>query len=714
MLKKDKIAKCLAQINIIDDYKLELIYNIFGEAQYLLIESTNEAKKAYIIYDFMLEEAIEYNENKISDWSLNENAVNSIKIYLNLTEKLYIFNDGLYNVFTDELISEIYGLEDMINFTDCALNPSVEMSEIDIERYNNRLVKDEYNIKNSFFFENFFIDEELDFNSQGSCVIVATSLLLSYYDVFYNDNIIDDEVYYNGTTYLTSNNIAHDIFANDDTSDSTNYNIKYTDRFYIDTWGNTKYKKTGACEFDDLEGVQWYNFAGPTKEFHDYLVEIAEDNGYFAPWDGMFVFNAKYLLDDYFEMKNFEGVSTYTNFDDSNIINCLNNDIPVIIGATGYDYYNKCYLKYDNESIIKGVNNSLQCSHSVIAYGYQKTSIGTFYHVNMGWANYFLEIDGVDYYNNYSDAYISPYLMGFHTYIDASNLNHVCSNQYQLYDKNIDLVIPVCPCQTLNNNMNFVQYDDYFDYVDINNDNLYDIQFSHKFDDYNLYNDEFHLIKCRLYDECGQYKIEEHDFSLIGKYNEERHYIKCRDCGYIKYESHLYKDEEPNGIATHSQYCSICYDYYGTENHTFIYRGDDSSHIGICADCQYEQNIDNHEIQLTQHSERNHKFYCSCGYERYEEHFYNEELICTICSYAHNLHSYNYSQYTNKKHLKTCACGVEEYETHSYVSDGIITRCRYCGYRTNGNVAINGNLVNDEILFVNNLYYYEEGNRDEE
>ena len=718
MIKEEKIEECLSQINVNSDYYLEFVYNIFGEAQYLLIESTNDLCSAYIIYDFMLEEAIEYNENIASDWTNAEVPKQALKIYLNLNEKFYIMNKELYSVYTNELITEIDNIDNLINFPTYSLNSATLMSEIDVAKFKNKLIREEYDIKNSFFFENFYIDERYELNDGDSCAIVATSLLLSYYDVFYNDNIIDDYVNYENTPTVTSNNVAQNIFIDCEPNLNSQDISKYTDRFYIDTWNQHKYIKTGQCEFDGcLPPFAGVNFAGPTIKFHDYLLEIARNFNYVTSKndDSMTILNVRNLINKYLETEGINGLNTHVNFDDSNIIECLKNDIPVIIGMSGCDYF--CEAEHHNNSSnleLIGKKYLLGFNHAVVVYGYQKTSIGTFYHVNMGWGRKFESFNNFQGYARYNDVYLNANLMGFHTYIDASNLEHVCSNQYQLYDKNLDLVVSICPCQTLGDNINFIQYDDYFDYVDINNDETYDIQFSHMYDNYELCNEQYHIAKCRLYDECGKSVLIEHDFSLIGKSNDHSHYIKCSECGYTKYESHLYSDEEPDDSETHSQYCSFCLDYYYTEEHGFIYSGDDSSHIGICADCQYEQNIDTHEIQLSDHSESYHRFNCSCGYERYEEHIYNEELVCTICNHEHSSHAYNYSQYSSTKHLKSCPCGEEVYEVHSYVSDGIITRCRHCGYRTNGNVAINKSPVNNELLFINNSNYYMEVNRDEE
>ena len=90
MLTIDQIFDCFAQINLSENYRLELIYNIFGESQYLLIESTSNDYQAYIIYDFLLEEALEYSCSRLSDWSMNSKARESVKFYLNLTSKFYL------------------------------------------------------------------------------------------------------------------------------------------------------------------------------------------------------------------------------------------------------------------------------------------------------------------------------------------------------------------------------------------------------------------------------------------------------------------------------------------------------------------------------------------------------------------------------------------------------------------------------------------------
>lgn len=709
MLNSCGISECFTQINATTNCELELVYNIFGESQYLLIEENSDFKKAYIIYDFMLEEAIEYNDKCLSIWSLNQNAIGSVKLYLNFNLKYYINDNVLYDVFGDSLIAEINDLSSIINFQEFKLTDEVYLNSIQIEEYESKIIREEYDITNSFFFENFYIDDDHEFNYTESCAIVATSLLLSYYDVFFNDNIVPDIIEYEGCEYLTRNYIAQDVVHNSIDSSLS----KDTDGFYIDTWNQRNFHKTGEWEFTgNMSNIEFISPAGPTRRFHNYLVEMAKDNDYFVPYEGMTILNVYNLINKHLDYVNFTSIDAVTNFNDLHIIDCLNNDIPVILGMCGYEYFYE-FGSMNSLPRTIGIASGAMACHSVVAYGYQNTSIGTFYHVNMGWGIDYTDIDDVYGYKYYNDTYLNANLMGLHAYIDASNVVHVCSNQYQLYDANSGIVKEICPCESFEENFDFITYDNEYDFVDINNDNIFDIQFLHKCDDIEQYNELYHIGKCRLYDYCGQVMYLQHDFSIIGSANDSSHYIKCRDCGYTKYGSHLSSDIETYNSDFHTRYCSYCLEYYDINEHIFLYSGNDESHEGVCRDCDYIQEYDTHNVSISYYYEQKHLYLCECGYERSEIHTFDEDLICTLCGYEHLNHTYSYSKYSGSQHIKYCLCGEEIYESHSFNIGLLGNTCKHCGYFTTGFVTIDST-IGDVEYDSNSVLYCESINQKEE
>lgn len=685
MLENDKIIACFNQISLFDNYILELVYNIYGETQYLLIESTGHDYQAYIIYDFMIEEAIEYSCTRISDWSSNSECGESLKVYFNLNSKFYVKNDALFdlnNIYICDIDVENYFVE-RLNFSD----KMVALSEWAMNRYNNKLISSEYDIENAFFFKNFQIDDENNFNNYGSCAVVAAALLLSYYDVFYDDSIIATYESYDGITYLTQNRVAKKLvdYAND--ADD------FIDNFYIDLWDSTDYQLYYPNEITNPTKTNYVAPAGPSKGFHDYLVEIAIDKGYLN--NGMTVINTENLISDFLSSKNITNLSTCRELGRRGIISVLETNTPVIIGMTGYSYF---YMQ--NETLV-GKKDELDCSHEVVAYGYQDTSIGLFFHVNMGWPT---NNNDKNYFN---DTYVSAQLMGYYTYLDSTNLEHVCGNHYMLYNDENSLYIEICTCESFEDNFYFISSTS--DYDSVNYDgHVNPIKIEHSLDNYEVYNENQHLKKCRLYNYCGKSELENHNYVIIGSSNDSEHYIKCKDCGYTKYESHIDSTIRSN-VTEHYKYCSYCLEEYAIEEHYFIYSGTDESHTGICRECEYEISTEEHIVTINNYNNSKHQYLCNCGYERFENHSFDDNLICTVCGFEHLTHTYLYSKYSSSKHLKYCLCGEQIYESHSFNIGILGNTCKHCGYFTKDLVTIDSTIGDVEVLEydANNILYLE-------
>ena len=688
MLTNDQIYDCFAQINLSENYRLELIYNIFGESQYLLIESTSNDYQAYIIYDFLLEEALEYSCSRLSDWSMNSKARESVKFYLNLTSKFYLKENKLFDI-NDILISE-FDETNIINDKLIYGDDEIPLTDLQMDLYNNRIIRDEYDIKNAFFFKNYWIDLEYNFGSEGSCAIVAAVLLLSYYDTFYNDSIISDYETYNDVTYLTKNKVAKKLV--DKNSDGI------YDNFYIDLWDSESFELFYPYEYDPSRLPDFAPPAGPSEKFHDYLLEIAKDKEYFN--DGMSISNTEKFIADYLDMKNISNITTEKDLFRVNIIDILESDTPVIIGMAGYKYY---FKQFDgtNETLV-GFKDEIDYQHAVVAYGYQNTSLGLFFHVNMGWPIN-CNSSRIEYYN---DTYVNADLMGYYTYIDASNLEHVCNYAYLLYNESNNLYIEICPCENFDDNFSFISSNLNCDFV-----NYYGhedpIPINHQLDLFEEYNEYYHLKKCRLYEYCEMAELESHNFTMLDTVNNSVHRYKCKDCGYVKYEQHNDDGIIRSSNVAHYKYCNICGNSYNKEEHNFIFSGNDESHTGICRDCNYETSEDGHLVELNTYTEQFHQYLCNCGYERFEQHSFNEDLICMICNFEHLNHSYSYSKYSSSNHLKYCLCGEEIYESHSFIIGLLGNTCRHCGYHTEGSVTIDSTIGDvkyncNEFLYLEN------------
>ena len=112
--------------------------------------------------------------------------------------------------------------------------------------YNAPITK-EVDVENSYYFSNFIMP--VNYNQYDTCSLVSLSLLLGYYDTFYNGDFIDDWI-----TYVDKEGKTKQILAI--------YDGVFDSSFQYETWENISTKYLPVA----------------TKTFHDYLVDIAERN----------------------------------------------------------------------------------------------------------------------------------------------------------------------------------------------------------------------------------------------------------------------------------------------------------------------------------------------------------------------------------------------------------------------------------------------------
>lgn len=157
------------------------IYNMIGENQYLKVETYDK----YLIIDK-------------ADYSVLEEDVLINNPYANYSgSKIY---------FDSEFGVKYFGIKNN-NIYDLKTNNLIDFSKINYESFKNDVMPkdDDYEEKkddnfyygdmkycdNYYYFENLHGDRHAA-NDDNSCAIVATEILLSYYDTFLNDNVVEE------------------------------------------------------------------------------------------------------------------------------------------------------------------------------------------------------------------------------------------------------------------------------------------------------------------------------------------------------------------------------------------------------------------------------------------------------------------------------------------------------------------------------------------
>lgn len=222
-----------------------LIYSIDGSARNKVEESYNKR----ILIDRL------YNK-EIYCWNLNEypykNHEKDFKVYFrNGKESLFCYFDGKdfinlnnYSKISNELIAN--SIEDNSNpgsyykFTSYGSDAKI--------------------IDNAYYFEK--LGDNHSLNNDGTCTIVASEILLSYFDLFYNDSIVDEKYEVKVKESINTNNTRDFIHA---PGLGKKYLNKEFKNFYIDFVK----EKTG----DDASLGNGISILNIIKSFQKYLDE---------------------------------------------------------------------------------------------------------------------------------------------------------------------------------------------------------------------------------------------------------------------------------------------------------------------------------------------------------------------------------------------------------------------------------------------------------
>lgn len=265
--------------------------------------------------------------------------------------------------------------------------------------YNQNLVKYSKKLERSYYFEN--LHNNIGNNTKGSCSYVALGSLLSYYDIFYNDDIIPN-------TY-TQNEVTR----------------KFIEDEYVSNIDLTLCKES----------------PGYTEDFHQFLIEIGDDLGYFQQDDdgnktyGTNVEQIIEVLNNYLLLHtpirnnnvSLKPITTYKEIRDF-----IDEDMPVFLNV--YDWL----IDYKINSSQNSINVKQGLGHSVIVYGYDQMKNGDiFYKSHLGYLN--------SSYNIFSEKMLLSQgnIVGFA--LDFKRNNNNCSSAYIYRDPITQEEIPYCP-----------------------------------------------------------------------------------------------------------------------------------------------------------------------------------------------------------------------------------------------------------------------------
>ena len=433
----------------------------------------------------------------------------------------------------------------------------------------------------TYYFYN--LRENMGYNYIGSCSYVAIAMMLSYYDTYWDDTIIDDSYDLNSlfekTEYvdgiLTYSELTLHNFENSP-------GIRENERLPFD-----ESERLGLSDDERLTEEQYYqlvkNQNNRNRYFHYYLMGMMITEEFYAsrvgeginPF-GLGVDGRSQLIEDYLESLN--GKLTYetvTTDVENYIIENVSRGTPVLVAVdlpnqkvghvlVVYDYDASTGKLYANLGGSDGLTHvdlsSLNCTSIKNATTFTPT--GSHSH-----SNNYVYLDG----STYCSCYFPCHPEHEHEYeacVGAESTHHVYK----------------CGCTAEGNVTLFHN----FEYVNITANGHQEVcsdcgyerdVHEHSFQ-YTNTSDINHNARCS---HCRYETTKPHTFECDGVENG-LHYEKCVDCGYR--ESRMSNPQYTQlGESGHSKECVHC-GYEVNDSHTFVQTSDGSlGHILTCKYC---------------------------------------------------------------------------------------------------------------------------------
>lgn len=381
-------------------------------------------------------------------------------------------------------------------------------------------------------------------NMDGTCTFVAMSMLLSYYDAYWNDSFIPDDMDWDTGTYDSSTDILYSTFnANTEASE----------------WNN----HSGSAEDFSIEHENEY--------LQSYLMGISRDK-YLVLQVALVDVQVKAVLEDYLyntchfteEQVKVKIQHQLTHGDDT-LYNTMKEQIalgnPLIYLGLSVDV-----LPSLVDSDVMELSGHAMVAYDVFTNGADQEDIK----LNRGWNN-----------NNTYDSVKTTEFTHHNSIIwleiDENLLPHECTDAY--YDAATG--DNVCSCYVYYNTHPKHQSHNY----QYNNFNTtYHWEQCHCGEQNILYNHNLryyqssgtsHLERCI---ECSYQATVSHNYvNYIN--NVSTHGAVCA-CGYVNEEEHYRHSFEQYTNTLHKTYC-ICGHYIGTETHSMVTSG----RYATCTDC---------------------------------------------------------------------------------------------------------------------------------
>ena len=460
------------------------------------------------------------------------------------------------------------------------------------------------------------LKENFGYNHKGTCSYVATAMLLSYYDTYWDDSIIERTV--NGVTNEDWDKVQDGF----DVSKSIKENTQSPGVKNDETIVNNEKTRLGLVTNDILTDSDYDVLITPNSNqyFHFELLRLGKyvlgmDYALY-PWDVVdlleyYLYNirgytASQVPIEYKNWANFEGNKR------DYIIDKVVKGIPVLVCGGNIDISEPWF-------------------HTYIIYDYDEANDELYCH--LGWVK-----DKYYPYKEYTHIAFSSIdgtLIGGAITLDFRT-EHSCSNNYQYYDDDGNLQSK-CSCY-------FPCHDEH--------EHTYIIE------------DATHTYTCGCV--ATNSGAIPHSFTYT-KLSSYEHQKQCVDCGYTVIEGHVLNYSSVNSDVNHRERCTLC-DYVGIATHNYQCDGtvnsvhtercencnhthegltngefisiNSSSHSAVCSTCEYA-------VSTTPHN----WVYSSLGIQYHEGH-------CADCGAIKSLReAHSWTLADNPSYVKCLFCG---------------------------------------------------------
>ena len=507
------------------------------------------------------------------------------------------------------------------------------------------------------------LEDNIPINAIGSCSYVAMSLMLSYYDVYWNDNFVPEK-YEQNIDYTTSSSDGYSA-------------IRTETQLFTDMWNDYK-ASGGPLGIKDfyVHFVDLYRNAG---YLHLDLIGMGIDAGYY---DGLLqndeygstITETAYLLDLYFD--NIFGSYNYYDHFGTNLcpgpisIKVMSSDGTTeshnaVIAKIHELLEDDILVMYRGEKV-DPLTNAIS-AHRMIIYdaikeGHEivdcKIHTGLLDKKSTTAIESYTTLNTTSYNTNIAILWLE---------IDENQISHLCNDKYigNTGEK-------YCACEIYGNlhKCHVHKTADGDDtpechYGENNRTCVCGKLFKETHHFSLIYSDTQHWEQCA----CGTTKnISEHHY--VTQTSDRYHWLICDVC-----KKELQKQEHLYNVASisptkHLRECS-CGVYY-IELHNYIYRSyTDTGHYDECI-CGERTNIVAHTICRTSISDTSHIELCeSCGYSVEKPH----ELS-------------NFMYENSNFHKANCICGYTYHQGHEWhfvsVKYDVCAICNHARYRNGG------------------------------